>query len=114
MPIAVGYVFAHYLTLLVEYGQNVLVQLSDPLTRGDDYLGTASLVVQYPLSAHPSAAGRDQGRVHHHRATCSPSSPRTTGPYGCCRPGTRSVGQLAMLLVMVGYTVGGLLLLFNA
>lgn len=38
VPIVVGYIFAHYLTLLLEYGQQTLVQLSDPLLTGADYL----------------------------------------------------------------------------
>ena len=46
-------------------------------------------------------------------ATCSPSSRPTTVLSGCCRPGSVT-GQLAMLVVMVGYTSGGLLLLFSA
>jgi len=113
VPIAVGYVFAHYLTLLVEYGQNVLVQLSDPLTRGDDYLGTASLVVQYPLSAHPSvlAVTKVAFIITGHVVAVVAAHDRAVR----LLPARHAVvGQLAMLLVMVGYTVGGLLLLFNS
>ena len=113
VPIAVGYVFAHYLTLLVEYGQNVLVQLSDPLTRGDDYLGTASLVVQYPLSAHPSvlAVTKVAFIITGHVLAVVAAHDRAVR----LLPSRHAVvGQLAMLLVMVGYTVGGLLLLFNS
>ena len=36
VPIVVGYVFAHYLTYLVEYGQTTLIQASDPLSNGSD------------------------------------------------------------------------------
>lgn len=113
VPIVVGYVVAHYLTLLVEYGQSVLVQLSDPLTRGDDYLGTAGLEVQFVLSAHPSilaglkvsaiVAGHVLGVVAaHDRAV-------RVLPLG-----HHVSGQLALLAVMVGYTTGGLLLLFSS
>jgi len=113
VPIVVGYVIAHYLTLLVEYGQSVLVQLSDPLTRGDDYLGTAGLEVQFVLSAHPAilaglkvsaiVAGHVLGVVaaHDRAVRVLPA-------------GHRVSGQLALLVVMVGYTTGGLLLLFSA
>ncbi len=113
VPIAVGYVFAHYLTLLVEYGQSVLVQLSDPLTRGDDYLGTASMAVQYPLSAHPSllAVLKVVFIITGHVLAVVAAHDRAVR----LLPARHAVvGQLAMLLVMVGYTVGGLLLLFNA
>ena len=41
LPIAVGYLVAHYLTYLLVEGQRILVAVSDPLQRGDDLLGTA-------------------------------------------------------------------------
>lgn len=41
LPIAVGYLVAHYLTYLLVNGQYLLVALSDPLQRGDDLFGTA-------------------------------------------------------------------------
>ncbi len=41
LPIAVGYLVAHYLTYLLIDGQRILIAVSDPLQRGDDLLGTA-------------------------------------------------------------------------
>jgi hypothetical protein len=41
LPIAVGYLIAHYLTYLLIDGQNILVALSDPFQRGWDLFGTA-------------------------------------------------------------------------
>jgi hypothetical protein len=41
LPIAVGYLVAHYLTYLLIEGQRILVAISDPLQRGDDLFGTA-------------------------------------------------------------------------
>ncbi len=41
LPIAVGYLVAHYLTYLLIDGQRILIALSDPLQRGDDLFGTA-------------------------------------------------------------------------
>jgi len=112
MPIVVGYVFAHYLTLLVEYGQTTLVQLTDPLTRGDDFLGMADLSVSYALSSHPSLlatlkvafiiVGHILGVVAAHDRAVRLLPPQHA-----------VTGQLAMLIVMVGYTIGGLLLLFS-
>lgn len=41
VPIAVGYLIAHYLTYLLIDGQRILIAISDPLQRGDDLFGTA-------------------------------------------------------------------------
>jgi hypothetical protein len=113
VPIAVGYVFAHYLTLLVEYGQAVLAQLSDPLTRGDDYLGTAGLGVHYVLSTSPTALAviKVAAIVTGHVLAVVAAHDRAVRVL----PARHAVtGQLAMLVVMVGYTTAGLLLLFSA
>ncbi len=52
VPIVVGYIVAHYLSLLVETGQQGLIELSDPMGTGADLLGTADLQVSYWLSNH--------------------------------------------------------------
>jgi hypothetical protein len=113
VPIGVGYVAAHYLTLLLESGQAYLVFLSDPLVTGDaDYLGTADWTVSYFLSLRPSLLATLKvgfvlgGHVlaviaaHDRAVRLLPESHRVRG-------------QIAMLVLMVGYTVGGLLLLFS-
>ncbi len=41
LPIAVGYLVAHYLTYLLIDGQRIFVALSDPLQQGENYFGTA-------------------------------------------------------------------------
>ena len=41
LPIAAGYLFAHYLTYLLIDGQRIVVALSDPFQRGWDLFGTA-------------------------------------------------------------------------
>lgn len=41
LPIAVGYLVAHYLTYLLIDGQRILIALSDPFQRGWDLFGTA-------------------------------------------------------------------------
>ncbi|KRE93562.1 hypothetical protein ASG76_14025 [Nocardioides sp. Soil774] len=113
VPIIVGYVTAHYLTYLVEYGQQTLIQLSDPFSRGDDYLGTADLQVSYWISTHPTflavtkvlavALGHVVGVVaaHDRAIRLLPRRHQLTG-------------QLPLLVAMVGFTVGGLYLLFAA
>jgi hypothetical protein len=113
VPIIVGYIVAHYLTYFVEYGQTTLIQLSDPFTRGDDYLGTADLQVNYWISAHPTflavtkvlavALGHVVGVVAAHDRAIKLLPPRH-----------QLVGQLPLLFAMVGFTVGGLYLLFAA
>ncbi len=113
VPIIVGYIVAHYLTYLVEYGQATIVQLSDPLSRGDNYLGTADLSISYWLSYHPEVLARIKvlavvtGHVlgvvaaHDRAVRLLPARHQLTG-------------QLPLLLAMVGFTVGGLYLLFAA
>ena len=113
VPIIVGYIVAHYLTYFVEYGQTTLIQLSDPFSRGDDYLGTADLQVNYWLSAHPTflavtkvlavALGHVVGVVAAHDRAVKLLPPRH-----------QLTGQLPLLFAMVGFTVGGLYLLFAA
>jgi hypothetical protein len=41
LPIAVGYLIAHYLTFLVSDGQRIVIAISDPFQQGWDLLGTA-------------------------------------------------------------------------
>ena len=113
VPIIVGYIVAHYLTFFVEYGQTTLVQLSDPFSRGDDYLGTADLAVNYWLSFHPDFLARLKvgavvvGHVlgviaaHDRAVRILPRRHQLTG-------------QLSLLVAMVFFTVGGLYLLFAA
>jgi hypothetical protein len=38
LPVAVGYLIAHYLTFLLVDGQRLLIALNDPLLRGDNFL----------------------------------------------------------------------------
>jgi hypothetical protein len=55
IPIVVGYIFAHYLTFLVERGQQTVIQLADPFGRGwKNLLGPGNRRVSYVLSTHPS------------------------------------------------------------
>lgn len=113
VPIIVGYIVAHYLTYFFEYGQQTLIQLSDPFSRGDDYVGTADLQINYWLSMHPTflavtkvvavALGHVVGVVaaHDRAIKLLPRRHQLTG-------------QLPLLVAMVGFTVGGLYLLFAA
>jgi hypothetical protein len=112
VPIALGYVVAHYWSLLVLEGQNAFVHLSDPLGNGSDWLGLAghrpsTALLQPTLVATIQVVAVVTGHVlgvvlAHDRAVR-------------LFPHRRAVlGQLPLLLLMVTYTVGGLTLLFSA
>ncbi len=102
IPIVIGYVFAHYSTYLVERGQQTVFRLLDiPETE-----------VAYVLSMHPAVlatlkvgfvvAGHVAGVIAAHDRALKVLPERH-----------RLTGQLAMMLVMVGYTFTGLYLLFG-
>ena len=113
VPVIVGYLVAHYLSYFVEVGQQTVVQLSDPLSRGWDLLGTADWSVSYWLSEHPTllavvkvlavVTGHVLGVIaaHDRAVRLLPARHQLTG-------------QLPLLFVMVFYTVTGLYLLFGA
>lgn len=108
VPIALGYVVAHYYSFLVLEGQNAVIRLSDPLGTGglsgraaDAALVTPGIVATVQLVA--IVAGHVLGVVlAHDRAVRLFPRRRAV------------VGQLPLLVLMVAYTVGGLLLLFAA
>ncbi|BBY74769.1 hypothetical protein MPRF_16680 [Mycolicibacterium parafortuitum] len=101
IPIVLGYVFAHYLTYLVERGQQTVYRLL-----------RVDADVVYVLSMHPTLLatlkvgfvllGHVAGVIaaHDRALTVLPRQHQLTG-------------QLAMMLVMVGYTFTGLYLLFG-
>jgi hypothetical protein len=49
VPIAFGYMLAHYFSLLVLDGQAIGYLISDPLGRGSDLFGTANFLINYNL-----------------------------------------------------------------
>jgi hypothetical protein len=112
VPIVAGYMVAHYLSFFVEVGQQTLVYLSDPMVDGSNYLGTADLQVNYWLTLHPTflaftkvgaiVIGHVLGVVAAHDRAIRLLPARH-----------QLVGQLPLLVVMVGYTLGGLYLLLT-
>ncbi len=111
VPIALGYVIAHYWSLLVIVGQQTVVQLSDPLGTGADWLGTANLGISYLLvGATLTATLQVVAVVVGHVVGIVLAHDRATR----LLPARRAVlAQLPMLGVMVCYTLAGLLLLFS-
>lgn len=112
IPIVVGYIFAHYLSYLVERGQQAVFALADPFARGWNPLGLAHLHVAYVLSLHPPVlAGIKVGCVvtgHIVAVIAAHDKALRLLPAG-----HQLTGQLTMMLVMVGYTFTGLYLLFG-
>ncbi len=112
VPIVVGYIFAHYLTYLVETGQQTLILMSDPLGTGANLLGTGGWSVNYFLSFHPTllawlkvaavVVGHVLGVIAAHERAV-----------GVLPRRHQLTGQLPLLAVMVGFTAGGLYLLFS-
>ncbi len=112
IPIVIGYAVAHYLSLLVLEGQRTLINLSDPLGLGWNAFGTAELAISWLWLDTPAVTATIQllaivgGHVigvlvaHELAVRVLPVRRRLTG-------------QLPLLLVMIGYTCGGLLLLFS-
>ncbi|KAA0112036.1 hypothetical protein [Mycolicibacterium sp. P1-5] len=102
IPIVIGYVFAHYLSYLVEKGQQAVIAL----------FGLHDVEVAYVLSAHPGVlatlkvcfvvAGHIAGVIAAHDAAIR-----------LLPAGHQITGQLAMMLTMVAYTFTGLYLLFG-
>ncbi len=112
IPIVVGYIFAHYLSYLVERGQQAIFALSDPLGRGWNLLGLSHLHVAYVLSSHPPvlAAIKVTCVVTGHIVAVIAAHDKALR---LLPAGHQLTGQLAMMLVMVGYTFTGLYLLFG-
>lgn len=112
VPIVVGYSTAHYLSLLVLEGQRTAILASDPLGLGWNVFGTAEWGVDTGIFDHPEAVALIQlgAIVIGHLLGVLIAHDRSLVALG----GRRTVrGQLPMLVLMVGYTVAGLVLLFS-
>ncbi len=112
IPIVVGYIFAHYLSYLVERGQETIVRLADPLERGWHLLGLDVGNVQYVLSQNPTLLWTIKVAcvvVGHLVAVIAAHDQALR----VIPVGHQLVGQLAMMVTMVAYTLAGLFLLFG-
>jgi hypothetical protein len=103
VPIAFGYMLAHYFSLLVLDGQAIGYLVSDPLGRGSDLFGTANFLINYNLISFAAiwyvqiaaiVAGHVSGLIlSHERGLVEFKSPEAA---------VRS--QYWMLAIMVGFT----------
>jgi len=110
VPIAFGYLLAHYFSLLVFQGQALAYLASDPLGDGSDLLGTANATVDYTLfSASAIWYVQVAALVAGHVAGLMLAHDRALAIYRDAREAVRS--QYWMLVVMVGFTCLGLWLL---
>lgn len=111
VPIALGYVVAHYLTLFILEGQRTLILLSDPLSNGANIFGTGLLGVNTSITNYSTAIATMQvgAVVGGHLLGVISAHDRAVALF----PRQKALaGQIPLLAVMVGYTVAGLLLLF--
>lgn len=111
VPLIVGYCLSHYGTYLYLEGQRTLIRFNDPLGRGDNWFGFVESAPDVSLFAFPTFVAWTQVAlivgghvlgvlVTHDIALRSPA-------------GRVMRRQLPLLLVMVGFTVAGLLLMFG-
>ncbi|EWT00825.1 hypothetical protein N865_13400 [Intrasporangium oryzae NRRL B-24470] len=110
IPIAAGYLVAHYWSLWVYQGQLAWTLMTDPLGTGADLLGTAGLtpddaLIQPTLVATIQAVsivvGHLLGVVAAHERAVTVLDRRSA-----------VIGQIPLMVVMVFYTVSGLTILF--
>lgn len=111
VPIALAYAIAHYFSLLVFQGQQLLALASDPADLGWDLSGTAGLAVNYTLVSTTTIAWVQVGAiVLGHLAGVVLAHDRAV-ELSPVKTATRS--QVPLLLAMVAYTMGGLVLLLT-
>lgn len=112
VPIALAYAVAHYFSLLVLEGQLAIPLISDPLARGWDLFGTAGYRVNLGLVT-PNLVWYVQvaAIVAGHIGAVILAHDRAVALF----PPERAMRtQYALLMVMVMFTVGGLLILSGA
>jgi hypothetical protein len=110
VPVAVGYVVAHYFSLLVFEGQRAVILLSDPLVTGADLFGTAVRGVDFTVvSPTTIAVVQVLAVVAGHVVGVVAAHDRAVRLF----PRRQALaGQIPLLLLMVAFTLAGLLLLF--
>ena len=108
VPIALAYALAHYMTLILFEGQQLIAAVSDPFALGWDLFGTADRKVDFFITAaEPVWYAQVAVIVTGHVLGVILAHDRALGDFG-----TEAVrSQYAMLLLMVALTTLGLLIL---
>jgi hypothetical protein len=113
IPIAVGYVVAHYFSLLAYNGQDLWRLASDPLGDGSDLFGGGNRAIDYAVVSATAIWYVQTGAlVLGHVAGLVLAHDRALAVCGSPRAATRS--QIVMLGVMVLFTLLGMWLLSAA
>jgi hypothetical protein len=113
VPIALAYVAAHYLTLLLIQGQAISFLASDPLGDGADLFGTADTQIDYGVIGATATWYWQVGFVVvGHVTALTLAHDRALAIYDRARLAVRS--QYWMLAIMVGFTSLALWLLSQA
>jgi len=113
VPIVVGYIVAHYLSYFVVVGITTVQQLGDPFLRGWTLTAELTDFNKYAIYNHPTALAvvKVAAVVTGHVCGVIAAHDRAVR----LLPRRHAVaGQLPMLLLMVGYTLTGLWLLFSS
>jgi hypothetical protein len=110
VPVALGYVVAHYYSFFVVEGQRAFIRLSDPLGIGANWLGISHLQPSYVLASPTIVADVQVAAiVVGHVLGVVVAHDRAVKLF----PRSRAVlGQIPLLVLMVALTCGGLFLLF--
>ena len=113
IPIAAGYLVAHYFSLLAYNGQDLWRLANDPLGDGSDLFGGADAAIDYGVVSATGIWYVQVGAlVVGHVAALVLAHDRALELYGSAREATRS--QVVMLVLMVAFTCLGLWLLSAA
>lgn len=113
VPIALGYVVAHYFSFLVFQGQALWALASDPLADGSNWFGTADRAVDYAALSNTAIWWvQVVALVLGHVGGLAVAHDRALAVWGKARAAVQS--QVWMLTVMVGFTSLGLWLLSQA
>lgn len=111
VPIAFAYAVAHYFSLLMFDGQNLIALASDPFGRGWDLFGTIDQTVNYRLVSVRTIALVQAGAiVVGHVSGVLVAHDRAVERY---KPRLAVRSQYPLLAVMIVYTVGGLAILLG-
>lgn len=111
VPLVVGYCLAHYGTMFYLEGQRTAIWFNDPLGLGHNLFGFVEAAPDVTLFAYPSVVAWAQVLLivggHVLGVLVTHDIALRDGHGGAARR------QLPLLAVMIGFTVGGLLLMFG-